>query len=518
MAYSKYNKGNFQKTSEKYKNPKFGQIVVTVTPQKTSLKDKEPSNFIYMYNLDMDVRQEIVERLSQAGKATVNAWIPKNDPSVLIIKLHSKDADKWLDDGDLNSIQSVLIKSGKYNSDEVAHLEDEIATGLQLGDTQGKAEIEARAMETANQMWEKYLSTINDPVTMKQLELYQQIYHDLDKNYGHILSMKNAQMIRTQHPDATFVCAKGEWYRNFGRGIKRGAKPIAYWTWITSEPSQDEIDAIKNQTIWRDDEFDALSRQVSRALQMKASDGKKGRTWLTVGYDYKDTYLIPNAQDRFNAEIGLRNNLNGELNDLAVEKEKELGNIQDGPEIDGKSDMDKRTEMAVNYMKANADAFEIKPSMSDNNNNALSDMIYEYCFNNSLKAANILRKENADTFAENATKVTLILTNLAMPALSRYNKTYHYERREAIKIMTIVFGLTKKLMDNTILNEGILSWLSNKAEFAKRFIAALKQIGCSIIPDKKDTPVMNQPEAEEVTTPEQIKESFYNLYNRMLLF
>lgn len=513
MAYnSNFNNGNYQKASEKYKNPKYGQIVVTVTPQKTSLKDKEPSNFIYMYNLGEEERKEIINRLNQPEKATVTAWIPANDPSVLVIKVHSKDADKWLDGGDLNSIQSALIKSGKYNADEVAHLEDEIATGLQLGDTKGKAEIEAQAMETANQLWEKYLSTINNPVTMKQLELYQQIYHDLDKNYGHILSMKNAQMIRAQHPDATFVCAKGEWYRNFGRGVKRGAKPIAYWTWVTSEPSKEEVDAIKNQTIWKDDEYNELSRQVSRALIMAASQGKKGRPWLTVGYDYKDTYLLQGATDRFNTEIGLRNNLNGELNDLAVQKEMELGKIQDAPEIDGKSDMDKRTEMAVNYMKGNASEFGIKASVSENNNNALADMIYEYCFNNSLKAANILKKDNAETFAGNATKVTLILTNLALPALSRFNKTYQYSRREAIKLMTIVFGITKKLMDNTILNEGIFSWLSNKAEFIKRFIAALKQIGCSILPDKKETP-----ETENTATPEQIKESFYDLYNRMLL-
>ena len=42
----------------------------------------------------------------------------------LMVRILAADLDKWLDTG-MKTIQSVLLKSGKYNKDEVMHLEDE---------------------------------------------------------------------------------------------------------------------------------------------------------------------------------------------------------------------------------------------------------------------------------------------------------------------------------------------------------------------------------------------------------
>ena len=56
--------------------------------------------------------------------------------------------------------------------------------------------------------------------------------------------------------------------------------------------------------------------------------------------------------------------------------------------------------------------------------------------------------------------------------------------------MNVVFGIAKKLEENSVITEGVFSWLKDKFAFVKAFLKALKQIGCSVV-DKQQFEALN---------------------------
>lgn len=509
--------------ANKYKNYEYGQIAVTVQPGKgLDLKTRQPFKVINLYNIDTKSANEIVERLKDTTKQRVtrNAWIDKEEPTHVQIKVFDSDIDSWLDSGDLNAVQSVLIKSG-YNPDEVKHLEDEIATGFYSKDKEKINQAHNEAGETAMDMWQNYLSKINDPVTREQIELYSRVYGNV--SYGHVLSVKNATLIKSYDKAATFVLAPGQWKKLFGRGIKRNAKPLPMYVWVPYGKATDkDIEDAKKTAGWEETGNEELSTQVKNDISMKANK-TGGFTLRSIGYDVRDTYLLSGAkEDKWSSEIGLLNNLSGELNAAAIQ-DRQKRNIQ--PETSD-TVMDKRTEKAATWMEnfCKENGYNTSTNYQDASNR-LADYLLSYCSANATKKANILSEGNIRTYAENATQITLIITKLGLSALSRFNKQYNYDKKEAAALMNVVFGIAKKLEENSVVNEGILDWLRNKAAFVKMFMSALKQIGCSVVnkPEQQDNVQQqnNQPQQNNVDTMqnsqtiEDVRNNFNESFNRI---
>jgi len=519
--YYKQNVKKQPNAADKYKNYEYGQIAVTVQPGKgLDLKTKQPYKIINLYNVDKDSAYAIIERLNDPSKQRVTrtSWVDKTEPTHVQIKVFDSEIDSWLDGGDLNAVQSVLIKAG-YNPDEVKHLEDEIATGFYSKDKEKINQAHNEAGETAMDMWQNYLSKINDPVTREQIELYSRVYGNV--SYGHVLSVKNATLIKSYDKAATFVLAPGQWKKLFGRGIKRGAKALPMYVWVPYGKATDkDIEDAKRNAGWEETGNEELSTQVKNDINMKANK-TGGFTLRSVGYDVRDTYLLSGAkEDKWSTEIGLLNNLSGELNAAAI-MDKQKRNIE--PENKDVI-MDKRTEKAATWMEnfCNENGYNTATNYQDASNR-LADYLLSYCSANATKKANILSEGNIRTYAENATQITLIITKLGLSALSRFNKQYNYDRKEASALMNVVFGIAKKLEENSIVNEGILDWLRNKAAFIKVFMNALKQIGCNVInkPQKEDdTQNQEQPSTEPVqntedSSIENMKNQFAESFNRI---
>lgn len=493
MAYSYnsfYRKNTPKSAADKYKDYKYGTIAITTQPGKTlDLKTKEPYRLINLYNVDKDSAAAIVARLTDPLKQriTKNAWLDKTEPTHVQIKVFDKEIDQWLDGGDLNAIQSILLKAG-YNADEVKHMEDEIATSFYSKDKEKIDKAHNEANENSMEMWQNYLSKINDPVTRSQIELYSRVYGNV--SYGHILSIKNASLIKSYDKDATFVLAPGQWKNLFGRGIRRNAKPLPMYVWVpVGKATEKDIEDAKREAGWEQTGSEDLSTQVKNDINMKANK-TGGFTLRSVGYDVRDTYLLSGAkEDKWSTEIGLLNNLSGELNQAAI-ADKQQRNIQN---IDVDTVMEKRTEMAANWMEqfCQENGYDTQTRYQDPGNK-LADYLLSYCTANATKKANILSQGNIQTYAENATQITLIITNLGLNALSRFHRTYEYSRQEATTLMNVVFGIAKKLEENSVINEGIGSWFRDKAQFIKAFLKALKMIGCGIKKEEKVQQVNNQ--------------------------
>lgn len=504
---------NPNSAANKYKNYKWGTIAVTVQPGKgLDIATQQPFKVINLYNIDPDSAKAIIERLNDKTKQRVTriAWIDRKEPTHVQIKVFDSEIDSWLDSGDLNAIQAVLMQSGKYNADEVMHLEDEIATGFYSKNKDKINAAHSQAGDNAMEMWQNYLSKINDPVTLEQIKLYSRVYGNT--SYGHILSVKNAMLIKMYDKDATFVMAPNKWKTMFGRGIKRGAKPLPMYVWIPdkSQISDQELELAKNDNGWEGIGNDELSAQVKNDLKMKASKGG-GITIRSVGYDVRDTYLLSGAkEDKWTTEIGLLNNLNGELNKAAIQDRQQRN--MDKPNVEGGDEMRARTEKACAWMEqyCQQNGYDTRTNYQDASNK-LADYLLNYCTVGATKKANILSEGNIRTYAENATQVTLILTKLGWDALSRFHSTYEYSKQEASALMSVVFGIAKQLEENSVITEGVFSWLKDKATFIRMFLKALKQIGCSVV----NKPIKNTVPAQSTPTIEDIRNNFTESFNRI---
>lgn len=536
MPFNRNSKGNNggsvfhkQPATEKYKDWTYTKLKVTASVAQPTLKNPNPDSVVFnIYNLNPDDAKAIVERLTtMPNKKTETAWVNRNNDTNVCIRVKKSDIKEWLDGGDLNSIQAVLYKSGNVPNDEIANLEHEFGQGVEY--SEGFANREAdfqKSEESVNDMWERYLTTINDPVTLKQLELYNRMYTKLGFGaFGHILSMRNVDLIRAKKPDAVFVTTKKNWAEQFHRGIKRGATPIPYYTpGRGGDASKQAFDKAKQDNGWGDVADSDLSVQVKKELNILAGGSDLGGVIKNIGYDYSDTYQFnENEADIFSSQIGLANNLTGELNKLAAAKKAEVEkSAADMGKIDGQDEMEKRTQMGYEYFKDHAEELGISaPAPTSTNttavdySNGLARMVVEYCKNKATEKANVLSANKIQTYGETAAKAALVLTRLALPAVSKMTPSLTFDnRKERAGVIAIMYDIVRLLENNTTttLEEGLLSWLQDKKEFAKRAIRVLKQIGCKFNFGNEDS---GNGGNEEVMTPEVVKENFNKIFNKI---
>ena len=77
--------------------------------------------------------------------------------------------------------------------------------------------------------------------------------------------------------------------------------------------------------------------------------------------------------------------------------------------------------------------------------------------------------------------------------------------------MGVVFGIAKQLEENSIITEGIFSWLKDKATFIKMFLKALRQIGCTVV----NKPVQQPVPVQNVQSIENVRNNFTESFNRI---
>lgn len=519
MAYPNYKKGGYRNSyqsstsqsaprlsaADKYKDE---GLMATVEFAKQDKATGKPFRIINLYNVDEESAQKIADAISKKHSVS---WVDRSNHTHILAKVMESDFEDWMNE-DLNAIQWILANKkyddGKpyYNADVVRHLGDEIYTSYSMGDKEGAKELLGTTKSTAMDMWQKYLSTISDPKTLAQLQLYSRIFGNTQ--YGHLLSQRNVDLIRTVDPSATFVLTSTMWKKLFNRGVRANAKKLPMRIGLSSKrtATQQAFTAAKDKAGFSGYSDQDLSSQVAYGINLDAlRDEDDGDTVPGYGYDVKDTYLLNGRADTFNTEMGLLNNLNGELNAAAIKDQQERN--KDAQPIEGSEIMLKRTEKACSFMEKYCKEKEIYiTSNSQDPSNKLADYLISYCKSMAASKANILRDDNARIYAENATQVTMILTQLGLDALKRFRSTYEYTKKEATALMTVVFDIAGALEENSQLNESLRSWIRDKHQFVKRFIKALYQIGCRIVPGKKNN---------EVDKDQQFKESFHRVYNKI---
>jgi hypothetical protein len=470
-------KNSASNSNSSHQNDGKTQIEITCKGAINPVTNENLLTFNF-YGIEKDDAFNIRAALDKNPDKFTLASIVKGD--ALMVRVKADDLDKWLDTG-LKALQSYLLKTGKYNNDEIMHLTDEAYARSGNGATRGdKVKKYREVKNSAIEYWQKYLKTLNDPETVKLIEAYSSLPLT-DKSYGHIISRKNAMLIRSVDNNASFILPLKGW-RDLNRGVKRGAKQYVIYIPAGSPEQIAEVKDIIKKIGWGNMPYDELPPQVQKEVDIKSNGIASAIFKPVYEYDISDTYLFPGQPDIFNQTLGLKNNLTGELNDLA--KAEVLGNSENAPKLDEL--MVKRTSDAnqkiIKYCQENKIPYTQSENSSANLVNAL-----EAIYKKSAMDLDILRNTNINMFAENATHITLLIGKYAYDMLGRFTHGYDYTRKEVGDMINAI-GKTLSILDSQELNESV-NYLLNK-NFVNKFMKAFKEIGCTIVKDKPQTPII----------------------------
>lgn len=464
-------------SSPSHQNDGKTQIEITCKGAVNPANNKNILTFTF-YGIEKDDAFNIRGSIDKKPEKYTLGSIVKGD--ALLVRIYADDLDKWLDTG-MKTIQAILLKTNKYNTDEIMHLPDEAyarsGNGATRGDKVGKyREVKNNALE----YWQKYLETLNDPATVKIIEDYSALPLT-DKIYGHTLSKKNAMLIRSTNNEASFILPLSGW-RQLNRGVKRGAKQYVVYIKTGSDAQIAAVNDVIKQLGWGNMSYDDLPPQVQKEVDIQTNGKASGAFKPIYEYDISDTYVFPGQPDIFTQTLGLKNNLTGELNDLA--KAEVMASSENAPKPD--EIMLKRTQEANQKFAKYCEEQNVQYTPSNNPSTNLINALEAY-YKKSAMDLDILRDTNINMFAENATHITLLIGKFAYDGLSRFTHGFKYSKKEVGEMINVV-GKTLMFLDSQSLNEN-MNFKLNK-NFIEEFMDAFFEIGCGIVDKKQETPVI----------------------------
>jgi hypothetical protein len=176
--------------------------------------------------------------------------------------------------------------------------------------------------KNANEKWTEMLQSLASGELDEVAEKYIQIFGKLfEYVHGHQLSLRNAKLILSQKPNASFVTTANNWEKFFNCKVRPDAQKITYyadWSDMNKVGADDAqkfadihgIDFNKNDAKYQG--------QAMYAMKLQASN-RYGVGGPAVGYDSSEVDPIDPNDDWRITRYGMKNNLTGEPNDLTRE-------------------------------------------------------------------------------------------------------------------------------------------------------------------------------------------------------
>lgn len=313
-----------------------GSNVGSSAPQK-DLKPKLTHCVSKMVNLQNGQQAEVIEgylifiQYNSVQKVcdAINSAIPNIPGKVSIMKAFPTQGKKG----------AITLKMNpSYLKDIIAKWADELDTiikqvpGHKTG-TIGKQLInqialcptqeDIKAMEKSiGTNFLELLKNLQDLKVQNKIFAWQ-VQNKWVEEYGLVLALGNAMAVQMQAPNATFVTTEHGW-AEYNRTIKPGAQKIIIqmpdYRWIPIK-YKDAAAAKRGYRDWKDAEANlkGKSKQMLHKLEIEASRLMgPNSAHNQVVYDVADTIPPANpADDVWANQIGLLNNLKGELNSAA---------------------------------------------------------------------------------------------------------------------------------------------------------------------------------------------------------
>lgn len=338
-------KGGAAKTPKKY--PNF--IVRKIEDKDTG---KEVAYFT-LRNIDKedawDLRNNVIKGTVKDVKVPPSQKYPHGYTTYAIeFPVTFDKAKKWID------VQIPKIVNYLTNSTRAEYMTlDELQAGALQAYNDCPSQAEIRQMETSIENLKKEIyNAVQDGRFDDAMKMYNYTIELRARVYGHQLSPENAKAIQAQAEAAGITpndkgpdkywptfCRSEKTWNGWGRRIVAEPKMrYVVRTVYGAQKNRDVVGGLQRMG-WSNASTGNLSDFGQQQLD-KATMGSGGKSGYGIMYDISDTEPMPGTVDDFASKIGLINNLQGELNAPAIQKEKELLAADDKAKTDALANAD----------------------------------------------------------------------------------------------------------------------------------------------------------------------------------
>lgn len=216
-----------------------------------------------------------------------------------------------------------------------------------------------------------------------------------------------------------------------------------------------------------------------------------------VGYDIADTYLFnPQAPDPLHSKPGITSNIEYKLNQLAQDIEMNKADAENELGSGFKDKMEENTKIAADFISQVCAKKNIKVAMGQTPTATLINGLKAYYRTIIPTKANIIKPENIEGCANDATHLTLIMLNVGLGALNTFPHGLTYTKKEAAAlgpvIMSTITNIGRQIQPTAEIEDNaeeetvsVNEVVGNDA--VSMFIQGIEKIGGKVIDDKEES-------------------------------
>ena len=252
----------------------------------------------------------------------------------------------------IDKLRDAINSTHDYNATSVNTLCNNLLLRV---DSVVTSDDEADMAQNISSTWLDILKKLNDPAVRETLLKYQ-MSNDYARAYGHQLSENNVVSILSQFPNASFVAEKYTWEKLFNRKVMPGARRIVVWVPLNSEQVRSRDDSARAMG-FQDYKHAMSVTNNSTQVKGKINIGTKmdpSKFRRAIMYDVSQTIPPSNPKkDKWTLEIGLSDNLRGEMNAVTQELDKNLSG-EDKEKIERNKQRISQAQQMKNVNRKNA--------------------------------------------------------------------------------------------------------------------------------------------------------------------
>lgn len=379
--------------------------------------------------------------------------------------------------------------------------------------------------KSTDEMWLKFMEKIHEPETQLLLKSFGQ-YSLAKSSFGWKLSALNIIRVRAQKPDATFIQTRKQWHDKYGRRVLPNSQKIGVMVPLNDSPyiNKNDLANTMKQIGYNDNvSFDDLSIQQKDHVKISSVQGQGKGFILTTYYDVSDTALIdPNQPDKWAEEVGFENNLTGKLNAAAIRQRAEKGG-------------DTEENIAKLYNNEEGDIKALTIALSEGIKTEYPDVqtslpkmdnvnAYKKCYADMLERlsdrliedkAKIVKKENRQEGVLIASTIVMCFTKVSPEIVANRLATNTFTSDSYFELRTIINDILTLIKTNMPRQESKHNINEFEIPLLKSVDELLSMMGMSMEDVKKTEHQGEEPNMEECSDVNAIKENFYRMFDRI---
>lgn len=267
------------------------------------ITNKVSHEYFYIHKDNADENKSVIDVI----------FYIKNDPSIInAFKSVAMDFPMLLEKARA-SHKLAKVQGTKYGEEALANLGESVV--FQLNAVVTNDELDQSKVEENRHLIE-YMSNSKDIDFANKLSKANALCV-FNKRYGNTLSTENALAVILQKEDATFVTSEQVWRDHYGRKVVPNAQPIIIYRSLNTLSNSQSLDTAAQQSGYEHAKVeDIANSSVQRFMIDAVANQSKGgnRFFYTKVYDISDTFVVDPSKDCFGSELGVSNNLNGQIN------------------------------------------------------------------------------------------------------------------------------------------------------------------------------------------------------------